>query len=179
MAKTDAQLVQACLTGNQSAWDELVERYARLVYSIPRRYRLEPADADDVFQAVFLQLFRQLAALREHDRLSSWLITTAHRESWRIGRRSQHGVDLDSIISDVGSPDPEAAVTWERQHLVRQGLAELGGRCERLLTALFLDPDHPDYERIALQLRIPVGSIGPTRARCFEKLEKILRRLGL
>lgn len=178
MAKEDQALIEACLNGSQRAWDSLVEQYSRLVYSIPRRYQLSDADSDDVFQAVFLQLYRQLAALRDQTRLSSWLITTTHRECWRVSRREHPLNDLDPAWSDRDAPDPQATAAWEEQHLVRQALTELGGRCEQLLTALFLDPEHPDYEEIARRLSIAVGSIGPSRARCFEKLERILRKLG-
>lgn len=179
MYRDDSALIQACLAGNHSAWNELVERYGRLVYSVPRRYGLSPTDADDVFQSVWTLLFRRLGALRDHSRLSSWLITTAHRESWRIGKASASNPNLDEHIADVGSPPEDLAELWEQQHLVRRSLAELGGRCAELLSALFMDSTEPSYDQIAAKLGIPVGSIGPTRARCFQKLEAILRRNGL
>lgn len=179
MQKDDQELVQACLNGAPGAWNVLVDRYSRLVYSIPRRYRLSEADADDVFQSVFTHLFQQLSTLRDQSRLASWLMTTAHRESWRVSRRAARSVNLDDVISNLAEPDAELCQMLERQHLVRQGLSELGGRCEKLLTALFFDPEHPDYETIAARLGVTVGSIGPSRARCFEKLMRILRRLGI
>jgi RNA polymerase sigma factor (sigma-70 family) len=175
----DASLVARCLDGRADGWGALVDRYARLVRSIPRRYGLDDADADDVAQATFIQLHRSLDRLRDAERLSSWLITTAHRESWRIGRRRPELSDhLHETIADVGTPDPAEAARWEREQAVRRALGELGGRCEALLTRLFRDPS-PDYTGIARDLGMPVGSIGPTRARCFQKLAPILRRLGL
>lgn len=175
----DATLVAGCLAGRQDAWDALVDRHARLVRSVPRRYGLGDSDADDVAQAVFLQLHRRLETLRDADRLTSWLITTAHRESWRVGRARPDLADhLAETIADVGQPDAGDAARWERSDAVRRGLAELGGRCEALLVRLFRD-ERPDYEAIARELDMPVGSIGPTRARCFSKLAPILRRLGV
>jgi RNA polymerase sigma factor (sigma-70 family) len=178
--RSDPELIKACQDGNQAAWNELIDRYGRLIYSIPRRYGLSDADADDVFATVWATVFRKLRDLRDQTRLSAWLITTTHRESWRIGKRTAgRYVDLDDRIADVGAPDENQATTWEQQHLVRRGLDELGGRCKELLSALFLEAGEPSYEAIAQRLGIPVGSIGPTRARCFKKLEKILVELGL
>ena len=179
MQKSDPALVEACLRGEKSAWDELVERYGRLVYSIPRRYGLSPADADDVFQNVFLTAHRSLGTLRDQTRLSAWLITTAHRESWRIGKRADRYPDLDEHIANVAAPMENDLLAWERQHLVRQGLTALGGTCEKLLKLIFMDQGNPSYEAIAEEIGIKVGSIGPTRARCLEKLEKILAESGL
>ncbi len=175
----DSGLVSACLDGDERAWTELVERYERLVYSITNRYGLDDADGADVFQSVFLLLFRNLGRLKDHTRVSAWLITTTHRECWRIGRRSGRAPQLDELIDDVGAPDPDTAARWELQHLVRLGLERLGGRYEALLRALFLAGPNVKYEMIAEQLDMKVGSIGPTRARCFEKLERILRDLGV
>lgn len=178
MHRSDPRLIDACLAGDASAWDAFVDRYARLIYSIPKRYGLDDADCDDVVQQVFVIAWQRLASLRDQERLSAWLITTAHREAWRIGRRAGRPVDLAERIQDVGEPDGVDADAWERQHLVREGLRRLGGRCERLLTALFRAGDAPVYEDIAEQLDMPIGSIGPTRARCFRKLMPILEALG-
>src|SRR4029453_546364 len=110
----------------------------------------------------------------------AWLITTTHRESWRIGKRDAGKyADLDEHITDVSAPEDDQISTWEQQHMVRRGLDELGGRCKDLLAALFLESGEPSYEAIAARLGMTVGSIGPTRARCFKKLEKILLELGL
>ncbi len=176
--RSDPELIQRCLAGEQRAWDELVERYGRLVYSVPRRYGLSDADAGDVVQNVFLTAYRKLGGLKDQERLSAWLITTAHRESWRVGKRSDAAGALNEQFADVGSPSDDELVRWEQQHLVRLALEELGGSCRELLMALFLDRAKPSYETIADQLGIKVGSIGPTRARCFQKLEAILLRMG-
>ncbi len=177
--RTDAALVKACLDGQDAAWGEVVNRYGRLVYSIPKRYGLSDADADDVFQTVFTILFRKLDQLREASRLTAWLIRTTHRECYRMGKKSGRYADLDRVIEHVTEPTQDDAEAWETRHLVRQALRQLGGRCEELLTALFLAPGTPSYEVIAQQMDMKVGAIGPTRARCFQKMEKILLELGL
>lgn len=173
-----AALVNACLRGDETAWSELVERYGRLVYSIPRRMGMVDADADDVFQNVFLLLYRHLGGLRDQSRVSSWLITTAYRECWRLGKHAGRAVDRDERLID-GAPPPETEVTrLEQEHQVRQALRRLDDRCRDLLTALFLEPEPPSYVDIAARLQMPAGSIGPTRSRCFRKLEGRLRDLG-
>ena len=124
-------------------------------------------------------LYRKLSTLRDPDRLSSWLISTAHRECYRVGRQSGRHAGLDRELADLERPSEERVEAWERQQLVRQALRQLGGRCEELLLALFANSDPPRYEEIAEKLGMKVGSIGPTRVRCFKKLEKILAELGL
>ncbi len=177
--RADKELIQACLAGDQDAWNLLVKRYGRLVYSIPRRYGLSEADADDVFQSVFTILFRKLPSIRDQTRSSAWLIRTTHRECYRIAKRSRRDPEIDRTTVDVSGPSDEQALAWERQHLVRQALHRLGGRCEQLLTALFLSTGPPNYKAIAEQLGMKVGTIGPARARCFEKMETILIEMGI
>lgn len=176
---SDPALVEACLAGDPRAWEELVDRYGRLVYAIPRRMGLSSADADDVFQDVFATLLRSLGSLRDRARLAAWLITTTRRECWRRGKASGRLVELDETLHD-GRPEAIDEVTrLEREQSVREAVGRLDGRCRDLLTALFFDASQPGYEVIARRLGIPVGSIGPTRARCFKKLEAHLMELGI
>ncbi len=181
MHRSDPQLIKACQRGDQAAWNDLVDHYGRLVYSIPRRYGFSDADADEVFAGVWATVFRKLDDLRDDTRLSSWLITTTHRECWRIGKKRGTYKQLDATIADVSEPAADQAETWERQHQVRRALRALGGRCEELLTALFLERGGAEasYDSIAERLGMPVGSIGPTRARCFKKLQAILEDMGV
>lgn len=178
-ARDDATLIAGCLAGDSRCWHALIERYARLVESVPRRYRFTSADCEDVAQSVFIKLYQNLDKLREQAKLSSWLITTAHRESWRVGRKSNRYTQLNEDFHSLAEPDPEDMDQWERQHLVNEGLKSLGGRCEPLLRALFYSTGDVSYELIAKDLGVPIGSIGPTRARCLQKLERILRKAGL
>src|SRR5215813_13332069 len=85
----DPVLVSACLAGDSSAWETLIKRYQRLIYSIPLKARLSPDDASDIFQSICLKLFEKLSTLREHQKLSAWLITTTTRECWRIAARNR------------------------------------------------------------------------------------------
>lgn len=177
---TDPQLIKACLRDDPQAWNELVDRYGRLVYSIPRRYGLSDADCDDVFQDVFTIVYRKLDTIRQRPRLSAWLIRTTHRECLRTGRRSGRYVELEQTSVDQDDPAADQVLAWEQQQLVRQALRQLGPPCQQLLTALFSgrgSAGQPDYQMIADQLGIKRGSIGPTRARCFKKLRRILADL--
>lgn len=176
--RSDPSLVQACLDGQQAAWDVLVERYERLVYSVALKSRLPMSDADDVFQTVFLSLYRNLAQVRDQARLSAWLITSTHREAWRVSRRRLKTLDEETSESEPSALDPDELEADERQQIVRQSLMELGAPCEDLLKALFFQADEPAYGEIATRLDMPIGSIGPTRARCLKKLERILSRYG-
>lgn len=174
--RSDPALVQACIDGDEHAWNKLVAQYGRLVYSIPLRCGLSSGDADDVFQNVWSIALHQLPRLRDQTRLSSWLITTTYRECWRL--RKQTVPSLDDNIVDASAPPIEDVLRWEREHQVREALSRLDDRCRILLSALFLEHDQPSYEMIAVGLGVPMGSIGPTRARCFKKLEAVLIKMG-
>ena len=177
--QSDAALVRCCLAGEQSAWEALVHRYQNLVYTIPRRLGLNTTDVEDVFQAVWLQLYANLAHIREPAKLAAWLVVTARRESWRISRRHLP-VAEDEALADTGrwaagDASTEQVVTQYEQHLLlRNVLERLNERCRKLLHLLFYDPENPSYETIAATLSIPVGAIGPNRARCLGKLRQEL-----
>ena len=176
--RSDEDLIKACLDGEQDAWNELVDRYGRLVYSVSRRYGLSEADSRDVFQDVFTILYRKLCTVRDRGRLSSWLIRTTYRACYRVGKASGRYASLhESLPSDGPASDVQAA-SVERQQMVRQALRQLGGRGEQLLTALFSGPGRPNYQAIARQLGMKVGSIGPARARCLKKLERIFKEMA-
>ncbi len=176
---SDPELVRACLDGKELAWKELVARYSRLVYSIPLRYGLSPSDADDVFQNVFLIVHRRLHTLKHQDLRAPWLITVTHREAQRLGKKLPSFAELDDTLSDGADPPQDLVERWERQHLVHQALAQMEPRCRDILTTLFLDSTPTSYETLSARLGITVGSIGPTRARCFKKLRAILLAMGV
>jgi len=184
----DVQLVAACLKGESRAWEALLKRYRRLIYSIPYKYRLSSDDAADVFQSVCDALLEGLSALRDETKLSSWLITTTTRECWKVIRRQCHEVDMTGPDDEPGAtvelvsgeqwPD-EVIQTMQEQQLVRQGIEQLDERCKTLLTYLFYEKEDWSYEQISQDLGMPPSSIGPTRGRCLEKLKRILKKLGL
>jgi RNA polymerase sigma factor (sigma-70 family) len=175
----DSDLINACLNKNESAWRELVDRYTRLVYSIALRAGLSKSDADDVFQNVFAIVFRQLRTLRDQKLIVAWIIRITYHEAHRVGRQYAASPEIPDSFPDASDLPEEQVQTWERRYQVRLGLDQLGQPCRDLLQALFLESPTPPYDEIARRLGIPTGSIGPTRARCFKKLETILIKIGI
>src|SRR6185436_10712157 len=118
--RDDSGLIAACLRGEAAAWQTLIIRYQRLIYSIPLKARLSQDDAADVFQSVCLKLYEKLATLREHDKISSWLITTTTRESWRVSahsrREHQPSTSGEENESDSLSQLPAAGPLADEQH---------------------------------------------------------------
>src|ERR1043166_903103 len=186
MELTDKQLLTSCRRGDESAWEALVNRYQRLMYAIPRRAGLDDDQAAEVFQEVFTTLFQKLNDIDDPDRLHAWLVTTAKRKTWRLiskGRftaQMQGADDDDSAAEELGSiPDEaplpdETLLKLEEQHRVRTALAGLEERRRMLLTLLFYESETRSYSEIARSLGISEGSIGPTRARCLEKMLRLL-----
>ncbi|MBS0198209.1 MAG: sigma-70 family RNA polymerase sigma factor [Planctomycetes bacterium] len=169
---TDTELVRRCLGGDESAWRQIVKRFGPLVISIPARAGLNPDSRDDVFQATFMALFRHLGSLRDAQSLAKWIITTATRETWRERKRQRSAIHRPEHEPIDIPPDDVAAM--ERAHIVDLGLRKLGGRCEELLRRLFGPGEGADYRKIAQDLSIPIGSIGPTRQRCLAKLAELI-----
>ncbi len=169
-------LVTRASGGDQGAWHELVDRYAPLVYTICTRYRLSNPDIEDVGQNVWLLLVEQLGKLREPAALPGWLATTTARECLRVvtatnkSERLGTGLDDSVLFVDDAVIDEELLVA-ERNAALRAAFAELPARCQQLLAMLISDPPHP-YAEIHAQLGIPVGSIGPQRARCLDRMRR-------
>jgi RNA polymerase sigma factor (sigma-70 family) len=169
-------LVTRASGGDQGAWHELVDRYAPLVYTICTRYRLSNPDIEDVGQNVWLLLVEQLGKLREPAALPGWLATTTSRECLRVvtaaskAERLGTGLDDSVIFVDDAVIDEELLVA-ERNAALRAAFAELPPRCQQLLSMLLSDPPH-SYAGIHRELGIPVGSIGPQRARCLERMRR-------
>jgi RNA polymerase sigma factor (sigma-70 family) len=163
--------------GDQGAWNELIERYSPLVWSICTRFELSRQDVDDVGQTVWLLLVEQVGSLRESAALPGWLATTTRRECLRVrraARRHGHGgLPPDEQLP----PDPAATliehelIAAERDAALRAAFAELPPGCHQLLSMLISDPPRP-YADISATLGIAVGSIGPTRARCLDRLRR-------
>jgi RNA polymerase sigma factor (sigma-70 family) len=181
----DRKIIEACLNGDASAWEALILRYQRLIYSIPLKSRLSQDDAADIFQAVCIKLYEKLETLRDHEKLSAWIITTTTRESWRLLARQKREVSVDEPASEdeseplafLASDAPladEQRILLEQQQNVRQAVSALPERCKNLVTLLFYNKDELSYTEIAREMNMPVASIGPTRARCLEKLKKLL-----
>jgi len=188
MQISDAQLIKECRRGDESAWEALVLRYQKLIYAIPRRAGLSEDQSAEVFQEVFTTLFSKLDGIEDPDRLHAWLVTTARRKTWRLISKEKslqqfigaeddedQGVDEVANIPDESVLPDEALVQLEEQHRIRTAVAALDERCRQLIDMLFYQSTQPAYTEIARSLSIPEGSVGPTRARC---LQKMLRLLG-
>lgn len=185
----DSELIAACRRGDSDAWSALVERYQKLIYTIPRRAGLDDDQCADVFQQTFQTLFEHLDRLDQPERVRAWLVTTARRASQRIQQRSARWYSLQEsaqegdeaptqeLLDQTPLPD-EIVVQLEEQHIIRTSMAALEERCRQLLTLIFYDPARPSYTEIADQLGIAVGSIGPTRNRCLQKLRSLLQDVG-
>jgi RNA polymerase sigma factor (sigma-70 family) len=182
----DASLVARCLQGEAAAWSALVRRYQRLVYAIVVRAGFDEHAAADVFQTVFSRLLEHLPRLTQPERLQAWIVTTAKREALRmrhVGQRtvSMTGPDdapgsgLEDTLPDDAPLAEEALSALQQLDLLRHGLDRLDARCRDLLLLLFGDEDERlAYDEVARRLGMPVGSIGPTRARCLGKLRSLV-----
>ena len=185
MNPSDEALILACRNGDATAWEALVDRYQRLVFSIARHAGLDHDQATDVFQRVFARLVEYLGQIEQPAYIGAWLATTARHEAWRFSRheRMARVASLDSAVSIEPVADkallPEALILrLEEQQQVRTALAALDERCRRLLTLLFYRADTAPYAEIAATLVMREGSVGPTRARCLQKLRRILNDLN-
>lgn len=187
MGEGDKELLLACRRGDEAAWETLVNRYQRLIYTIPRRAGLDEDQSADVFQEVFTTLFEKLSDIEQPERLQAWLVTTARRKTWRIINRDRNLQSFDEPETEEGEskinqlPDAaalpdEVLLRLEEQHRVRSSVQALDERCRKLLTMLFYNAEPPSYSEIAAATGTREGSIGPTRARCLQKLLKLMEK---
>jgi RNA polymerase sigma factor (sigma-70 family) len=184
--QSDEELLLACRRGDAAAWEALVGRFQRLIYAVARRAGLDEDLSAEVFQEVFTTLFEKLDSIEQPERLHAWLVTTARRKTWRIIRREgavaargiaaddeEREAEIQRLPDQMPLPD-EVLMQLEEQHRVRTALASLDERCQKLLTLLFYSAEPPAYAQIAAATGTTEGSIGPTRARCLQKLMRAL-----
>jgi RNA polymerase sigma factor (sigma-70 family) len=176
-----AELVHAAAKGDQRAWEGLIGRFGGLVWSVARAHGLSRADAADVSQTAWLRLVEHLHRLRDPERVGTWLAATARHEALRTLRRARRqlpvGDDaaLDAELERSGPPvdSPEArTLAAERSDLLWRAFAALPARCQTLLRVLMTDPP-PSYQQVAAAMDMPIGSIGPTRGRCLDRLRQL------
>jgi RNA polymerase sigma factor (sigma-70 family) len=155
-----------------------VSRYQRLVFSIPLNYGLGQNDAADIVQLTFMMLMQGLDRLHQDSHLGGWLATVARRNTWHVLNRRRRENLRDEALSEVDLLDETSESETERWELINwlhDGLSQLSEPCRALLVALYFDPERPSYSQVAARLGLPVGSIGPMRARCLRRMREIMR----
>jgi RNA polymerase sigma factor (sigma-70 family) len=178
-----AELVLAAASGDNIAWQELVDGYMGLLLSTVRKYRLNDSDTTDVVQTTWLRLVQNIDRLDDPARVGAWLVTTARRESLRVLGQHRRVVPVgDSAVldgSDHRTTAPYAEILNEERDVEMRALFEqLSPRCRELLALVLADPP-ADYETISTKLEMPIGSIGPTRGRCLKKLAALAEASGV
>ncbi len=169
-------MVSEAGNGSEAAWGEIVDRFSGLVWSTTRAHRLSAAEAADAAQSTWLRLVENLDRIEDPERLGAWLATTARRECLRIIRMGKREMASDEewlFESDSGETIDERLLARERDAALWAAFREIEERCQALLR-LVCAPEPPSYEEVAAALDIPVGAIGPTRARCLDKLRRRL-----
>jgi len=170
-------LVNHAAAGDRAAWEEIVERYSPLVWSVCARHRLNREDADDVGQSVWLLLVEKIGSIRDPAALPGWLATTTRHECLRMLRAIPQHVHVGLPPDDQMPPDVDVAMieeevfVAERNAALRAAFAELPPQCRELLSLMICDPPCR-YEEISAALDMPVGSIGPMRARCLDRMRR-------
>jgi len=179
----DEWLVQGCLQGDPEAWENLIDKYKRLIYSIPVKYGASSADAADVFQAVCIEVLHSLPQLKNVQSLRSWLITVTIRQSYRWKKKQSNHVELDAMEPEVAegiafTAPVETLAQLEQEQIVRDVVAKLPPRHRELVRLLFFEQPPLPYAEVARRLGLATGSIGFIRGRCLEKLRKALVEFG-
>jgi RNA polymerase sigma factor (sigma-70 family) len=178
-----ATLLRAASEGDQEAWNAITDRFTSLLWSVARSYRLGSDDAEDVVQNTWLRLLENLTRIDNPEALPGWLATTARREALGILRRRGRTVltrdeDLGVDLADPASTDLDSALLEdERDVELWASFAKLPERCQQLLRVL-MACDRPVYAEVSAAFDMPIGSIGPTRMRCLERLRKLVAESG-
>jgi RNA polymerase sigma factor (sigma-70 family) len=176
---TNTRLVAECLRGNEQAWSVLVDRYKDLVFAIPLRYGAPQQDAADIFQAVWLELFNELARLRDAEALQAWLIRVTTHKCYHWKQRQASATDVDEIeIPANGTLPHDVLSQLEREQMLREAVAQLPPRCREMIGLLFFHQPPLPYSKVAQHLKLAPGSIGFIRGRCLKRLKDILEAKG-
>lgn len=182
-------MVTSAAAGDAAAWNALVARFNGLIWSVARGYGLSRVDAEEVGQITWFRLADHIGRIKEPDRIGSWLVTTARNETLKLlraGQRVGPVPDPDALAPAINEHSPEAAVLAaeadaaqaERLKRLWEAFQDLPERCRRLLQVLSSSPS-PSYADVADALEMPIGSIGPTRARCLGRLRDLLAERGV
>ena len=165
--------------GERGAWDALVDRFGQMVWSVARGFRLDDATAKDVSQTVWLKLIENVESINDPERLPGWLATTCRREALRVSRARGRDIptEFEYDVEDTVTPSlDEVLIEDEENRLVVQAFRTLDEMCQQLLRLMTVEPAL-SYEEISETTGRPIGSLGPTRARCLDKLEAAISRI--
>jgi RNA polymerase sigma factor (sigma-70 family) len=181
-AWSDTRLVRACLDGNEQAWAALIERYKRLIYSIPLKYGGSPEDAADIFQAVCVEMFSELGKLRKVESLRSWLISVTVHKAYHWKKRQRGDLELDAMEQEQAASaavaPPQLLEEVEQEQSLRDAVGRLPARCAEMIRLLFYEQPPLPYAEVGRRLGLATGSIGFIRGRCLKRLQKILEEMG-
>jgi RNA polymerase sigma factor (sigma-70 family) len=180
--RTPAQLARACQQGQPEAWDELLRRYARLIWSVAIRLGASEPEAEEVFQRTWVALIEGIHDLRQPDRVASWVAGTARYQTYRLFSEQGRQRRLVSFDEQLNEPAESAAqdrmlVQVQEATALYAALDRLDDRCRTLLTLLFFNDPPLDYEHVSQRTGLAVGSIGPIRARCLKRLRSQFDKL--
>ncbi len=163
--------------GDRAAIDDLVREMTPVLWHVVRAYRLDEDVCEDVIQFTWLTLVRKADSVDNPRAVASWLIITARRQAWRVASRNRREDATDEEVLapalPTSRPAETEAIEADDNHRLWSAVAKLNERCQRLLRVIAFD-DKPDYKHISDDLGMPVGSIGPTRRRCLEKLKSVI-----
>ncbi|HKE27304.1 MAG TPA: sigma-70 family RNA polymerase sigma factor [Bryobacteraceae bacterium] len=180
----DPRLVEECLAGNEQAWAALIDRYKKLIYSVPVRWGFSQTDAGDIFQSVVAELLSHLADLREPQALAAWLLQVASHKCRRLKHqqeREQCGENGDIAAEIAIEAAPAQDLLFQdamREQTLREALIHMPPRCRELIHMLFFENSPRPYAEVAASLGIATGSVGFIRRRCLERLRKYLLEAG-
>jgi RNA polymerase sigma factor (sigma-70 family) len=175
---THGELLTRAAAGERAAWDALVDRFDRMVWSVARGFRLDEAAASDVAQTVWLRLIENVDRIQDPERLPGWLVTTCRREAMKVLKRGERDIpsDFEYDIEDESPSLESMLIEDEESRAVMEAFGELDEECRQLLRLLTVEPAL-SYEEIAEAVGRPVGSLGPTRGRCIERLKAGISRI--
>ncbi len=180
MKQSDKEIWISILQDDQAAWKQLVRRYQSLVYTVALRAGLSMTDASDCFQQTWIALYQYRKKIKEPDRLSAWLVTTAKREAIRLSKQSKTYVENDDFSEKKDEsllPDEELEQIEQQSQLIK-AISLLDNRCQKLVNLMFFAAEDESYEQIAKKLNVAFNSLGPIRRRCLTRLKKIIKELG-
>jgi len=163
------ELVTKARDGDQEAWRQLVARIKNVIWKTVNGFRLGRGDAEDAFAATLFRLAEHIDTIREPERLAGWVATTARNESLAILRRNRRAIALDPTDAITSGDHESRLVDDELKQAIHQSFNQLSEGCQQLLRLLTTDPPLA-YDEIAVVLDMPMGSIGPNRQRCLERL---------